>query len=158
VKRKSPWWCWLAVFTFGWLSFVGLLVAGIKVKNKLWLGLGAMHLTLLIISSSMESSLFDLFMWLGIGLTIYLFVVVRKQYWSKLDEIDVQQDRATREAMIHQKYQDQLEEEKIRIAYEKQLNELKTQHATVQAWACTGCGAENHNVAGICDYCGVAMR
>lgn len=150
IRQRTPWWCWVAVLTAGFFSFVGLLVAGFKLKNYLWLGLGFGHLVLVILFADAGGWI----IWLSIGLIVYLFAVVRKQFWAH----QLEMDSSRREAILHEKYQRQLEEEKIRLKYESQLSELKAESGVAQSWSCTGCGAENNNATGVCEYCGVAVK
>jgi len=127
-----PWWFWFAG-VFGILSFVPLLIAGFKIKNWLWVGLGSVQLMWLWLSPG--TNRFNIFMWFSIGLAIYVFTVVRRQYLTELEIED---------AMRPQQIQ--------------QHTSTSTSTAPLKSWSCTGCGADNNNAAGVCEYCGVAMQ
>jgi len=150
IKQRTPWWCWLAVLTFGFFSFVGLLAMGFKVKNYLWVGMGIGHGIIVLMFTDTGNWV----IWLNLALIIYLFLVVRKEFWAH----QLGKHHAQREAMMHERYQRQLEEEKIRLGYVDQLNNLKAGRGIARSWSCTGCGAENNNTNGTCEYCGVAFK
>lgn len=138
---KLPWWFWLAAT--GALSFVPLFVIGNKLKNWLWVGLASWQLVWLWLWVEPEpesTDAFDAFMWFSIIIAIYVFTVVRKQY-----VIELEIDRAANLS------QEEPSENTLQ-------NTLQNTPQLIKVWSCTGCGAENHNPSGVCEYCGLAVK
>ena len=131
-KERMPWWFWFAA-VFGVFSFIPLLIAGFKIKNNLWVGLGGFQLLWFWFGS-----LSGLFTWFSIGLAIYVFTTVRRQY---LTELEVENAMGFSQQMQQQNHQ----------AFTPDSN------TRIKSWSCAGCGAENSNAEGICEYCGVSM-
>ncbi|MCL2610228.1 MAG: hypothetical protein FWE02_00955 [Defluviitaleaceae bacterium] len=136
-KIRMPWWFLFAAL-IGMLSFVPLLIAGFRLKNWLWISLGIVQFIGLFFGP-LDGIIFDIFMWSSIGLGIYVFTYVRKKYLTEME---------IRDAMRQTQRQPQ---QTIPTA-------SPTPVAQMKAWTCIGCGAENNNVEGICEYCGVAMK
>jgi len=129
---RMPWWFWFAA-VFGMFSFIPLLIAGFKIKNNLWIGLGGLQLFWLWFDQGS-----DLLIWVSIGLAIYVFTTVRRQY---LTELEVESAMASPE-QVHQQSEQVLSPD---------------QNTPIKSWSCAGCGAENSNIDGICEYCGISM-
>ena len=134
-KVRLPWWFWLAAT--GMLSFVPLFLIGYKFKNWFWVGLASWQLLWLWLGLEPEPESregFESFMWFSVILAVYVFVVVRKRY---LIELEI--------------------ESAMNPSQQAQASATSTAES-MQAWSCTGCGAENNNRTGICEYCGVAAK
>lgn len=134
-RVKLPWWFWLAAT--GMLSFVPLFLVGYKLKNWFWVGLGSWQLIWLWLWVEPEpetSDAFHTFMRFSFILAIYVFVAVRKQYVIELEI-----------------------ESAMKPSQQTQVMDSPTVES-IKAWSCTGCGAANNNQAGICEYCGVAVK
>lgn len=133
-KSTMPWWFWFAA-VMGAFSFVPLLTVGIKLKKWHWIIWGAVQLILLFAISD-DSWLFNLEILFWIVSAIIVFTVVRKDYVG-----DLERQRLEYLSLY----------EASRQAEVKRSQPLK-------AWTCEGCGAENNNATGICEYCGVALK
>lgn len=128
---RMPWWFWFAA-VFGMFSFIPLLIAGFKIKNHLWVALGGIQLMWFWFGR-----ISNLFAWVSIGLAIYVFTTVRRQYLTEL-EIENAMDS---QQHVHRRNQAFVPESATPI----------------KSWSCAGCGAENSNAEGLCEYCGVSM-
>ena len=135
--RRMPWWFWFAAIV-GVFSFVPLLIAGFKLKKWLWMGLGSAQLILIFLIPP-ESEAFDLNVLVAIGLAIYVFTIVRKNYLVELEAQDAMRNPQ-------------------QMGAGHPHEPTPTTSELMKSWSCTGCGAENNNTTGLCEYCNVAMK
>ena len=130
-RVKGPKWFWFAAVG---LCMVPLLIAGFKIKNWFWVSLGAVQLMwVFIMPADEESRLFGFF---SIGLIIYVFAVVRKDYLVEMEIMNAESVRPTPNSVV--------------------LTHNTSNGIAVES-SCSGCGATNNNTTEICDYCGKAM-